>query len=235
MGRFLLGLVVLMMISSACNTIPPVPEVIGTASPSPTQTVSAEEMTSAVNFQSTLPASFTPTITPSLTATPIASNTPTATSTATAIPEDILCEDFVASLAPSDEAIPLDDLQDFYQFFIPYDTVRITLIVTNLETGEIAERAILNGNVVWDAVFTPEFYPDIAEYEWVATLQDSTRLGLCERRGTFDTRADELQSAESTAEVTVEAISEATSEVTPEMTAEATPEAVRSPVPFPPR
>lgn len=228
-----LSSLLLLFILSACNNTTPTP--IGTATTIPTQTVSADEMTRAVDFQATLPASFTPTTTPSETPTPVATNTASATPTATPIPEDMLCEDFVTSPAPNPDGVLVDDLNDFLQFFIPYDDVRIILVVTNLETGDIAERAILNGNVVWDAAFTPEFYPDIAEYEWVATLEDRTRLGLCERRGIFDTRADELVTPESTAEATAELTPELTAEVTAEMTPESTPEAVRSPVLFPPR
>lgn len=225
----------MLLVMSACNTADTSPTANGTATPVPTQTVSADEMTRAVDFQPTLPASFTPTTTPSETPTPVATDTPTASPTPTPIPEDVLCEDFVTSPAPNSEGVFVDDLNDFLQFYIPYDNVRIILVVTNLETGDIAERAILNGNVIWDAAFIPEFYPDIAEYEWVATLEDGTRLGLCERRGTFDTRADELVTPESTAEATAELTPELTAEVTAEMTVESTPEVVRSPVPFPPR
>lgn len=233
MRYFLFSMMLLIM--SACNNVDTSQTAIGTGTTVPTQTVSADEMTRALDFRATLPASFTPTNTPSETPTPVATSTPSTTPTATPIPEDVLCEEFVTSPAPSSDPIPVDDLNDFLQFYIPYEDVRIILIVTNLETGEIAERAILNGNVVWDAAFIPEFYPDIAEYEWVATLEDRTRLGLCERRGTFDTRADELVTPESTAEATAEITPELTAEVTAEMTAEITPEAVRSPVPFPPR
>ena len=243
MRYFSLNLVMIMMIVSACNTATPEPEPIGTATASPTQTVSADEMTQALNFQSTLPASFTPTTAPSNTPTPVATNTLTMTPTTTPIPEDILCEVFISSSAPNGATIPVDDLDDYVQFFIPYDNVRILLTITNLDTGEIAERAILDGDMVWDAVFTPEFYPDIAEYEWLARLEDRTRTGLCERRGTFDTRAEELIVAESTteitpeitAEVTLEVSAEATAELELEITPETTAEATRNPAPFPPR
>lgn len=237
MKRVSFNLVLLLMIVSACNSVTPEPESIFTATPSPTQTVSAEEMTQALSFQSTLPASFTPTTAPSSTPTAIATNTATMTPTPTPIPEDILCDAFVSSPEPNAEAISVDDIDDYLQFFIPYDDIRIILTITNLTTDEVVERAILNGNMVWDAVFSPEFYPDIADYEWVASLEDRTRLGLCERRGTFDTRADELVSAEATAEVTPELELTVEAEVTPELevTVEITPEVAPSPVPFPPR
>lgn len=243
MRYFSLNLVIMMMIVSACNTATPEPEPIGTATASPTQTVSADEMTQALNFQSTLPASFTPTIAPSNTPTPVATNTATMTPTMTPIPEDILCEAFTSSSAPNDQAIPVDQLDDYIQFFIPYDDVRILLTITNLDTGEVAERAILNGNIVWDAVLTPEFYPDIAEYEWFVRLEDRTRTGLCERRGTFDTRAEELIIVESTrettpeitAEVTLDVSAEVTAELEVEMTPDIIAEATRTPAPFPPR
>lgn len=240
---------VMIGILSACNNIDATPTT--TATLSATRTISVADITAAATFIRTLPPSFTPTFTPSVTPTRNTA-TPTPIPTLTPIPDNELCERFSVSQMFIQGEISAEDAEDFIQVYIDTDTVVIDFEVTNLDTGEVIGTATLRGNTPWEFSFTPNFYPDIAEYEYKFSLSDQTRSGLCEQRGTFDTRADELPNAETTAEVTAEMTEvsevtpeatvfvEATAEVTqaiepsPEITAESAPEPDTA-RPFPPR
>ncbi|MGB7341562.1 MAG: hypothetical protein WBC91_21875 [Phototrophicaceae bacterium] len=236
-------LLLVMSVISACNTNDATPTATPTASA--TRTISVADITAAATFIRTLPASFTPTFTPSVTPTRNTA-TPTPIPSLTPIAEAELCERFSVTNLFIQGNIPADSVEDYKQVYIDTDSVVINFEIKNLTTDEIIGTATLPGNTPWEFSFTPEFYPDIAEYEYVFTLADATRSGLCEQRGIFDTRADELPRT-ATPEVTVEATEP--SEVTPEATelSESTAEATEvseitattsepsTPRPFPPR
>jgi|GEM_PF-4625939 len=213
--------IVLVIIMSACNAATPEPS----ATAFMTSTASADEMTQGATLRLTLPASFTPTFTPSITATPTATNTPTATATATIVPEDVLCEEFIASpTVTEDGTYAPDDLEDEILIYLPYNDAIVSVEISNADTGEVLDTGTVTGYFPVYLDLSPEIYPEIGNYEWVMTVEKDGRPGLCERTGTFDTREDELPGFESTAEVTAEAMSEATAEVTVEVTAETTSE-----------
>lgn len=220
MRYFPLILLVILSIISACSRVAtPLPPPTFTDAPLPTDTVSSDEMTAAVSFQVTLPASFTPTFTPSVTATATATFTPTATDTPTTIPDDFLCESFRITNSIIGDSMPVSQLGDVVQFFVPYDDVSILLEVIELETGEVIESGTLPGNNPWTLDFRAENFPTVGEYEWVVSLSYNNRDGLCEQRGTFDTTPQDLgtpiDTGEATAEVTAEMTVEVTESATP--------------------
>lgn len=231
-------IVILFMLTiSACSQIAtPLPLQTARASVRPTRTLSSQEKTEAASYDApTLPASFTPTFTPSVTSTPTVTATPTATFTPTAIPEEILCEEFSIGYA-AQAVFARDELEDVIQVYLPYSHITISGEVRNLTTDEIVDEGVLQGGQSWTLDFTPAIFPDIASYEWVFTLNDATRTGMCELRGTFETSAEELASP--TPEMTAEVTAESTAEITAEMTADApemTEEATATPQIFPPR
>lgn len=238
MFRKITAIISFMFIISACSQIAtPLPLPTTTSTARPTRTVSGEERTAAATFSvRTLPPSFTPTFTATITATPTVTATATATSTATTIPEDTLCAEFSIGYVAG-ESVSLDNLENAIQVYLPYQAITISAEIRNLDTGEVVDRGTLPGGQSWTFDFSPAIFPDIATYEWVLTLSDATRSGLCEQRGTFDTSEEDLftpsPSPEATAETTIEA-SEMTQETTieaPEMTQEAT----ETPLIFPPR
>ena len=234
MRRQSILIIVFILIMSACSQIAtPLPLPTGTATTRPSSTVSNEERTAAAQFVPTEVASFTPTYTPSITATPSNTPTPTSTFTPTAIPEDILCEEFVVS-GVIDSRIPADDREDFVQVFLPYADVTINVETYNTDTGELLIEGSIPGDDVYIFDYSPVEFPDEGNYEWIYTLSDATRSGLCERRGTFDTLEDEVipplfptpePTGEATTELTAEVTAELSAEVTPEFTAESTEQA----------
>jgi len=256
MRRQTVVIILFILIVSACSQVAtPLPLPTGTATTRPTSTVSNEERTVAARFVPTEVASFTPTFTPTTTATPSNTPLPTATFTPTAIPENILCEDFsVAQLV--DSRILEDNREDFIEVFLPYADINIDVETRNLDTGELVKEGTIPGDHLYLFDYSPAEFPDVGNYEWLFTLSDATRSGMCERRGTFDTREDEViaplsptpePSPEATAELTAEATTdlageataeltaEATAELVPELTPEITAEATGIPLRFPPR
>lgn len=229
MSRLLLIMLIFILAACSSEVIDPT----STATATATSTLSQEDITAAAQFQPTLPASFTPTFTPTITATPTSTFTPTASFTPTPVPEDILCLDF--SIAPpfTEGAVPVENYGDLMQFLIPYDNVIIVLEIRNADTGELIDSGTLGGNRGWVLDFANSDYAPNANYEWIASLTDLTREGMCEQTGQFDTFT-----AEVTPEMTVEATPVASPESTAEATSELTEEAIETsstPIVFPPR
>lgn len=257
MYRLSYSVIVLLFIMTACNaTITPEP----TATVFMTDTASVEEMTQGAGLRMTLPPSFTPTFTPSVSPTSTATHTPTATATATFIPEAMLCEEFIVDpTITEDGAVSLDDLENTLIIYLPYFDAIVSIEISNLDTGEVIDTGTVTGYFPVTLSLAPDIYPEVGHYEWLMTIEKDGRPGMCERRGTFDTREDELPGYEPTAEITAEITAGATVEVTAEMTAgatlestalpgimitlpataveerTATPESVEPGIPFPPR
>jgi hypothetical protein len=87
MFRELLAGIVLLFVLAACSQNSAATATQSASNtPAPTSTISSEQMTAYATYRATLPASFTPTFTPTVTLTPTASLTPTQTLTPSITP-----------------------------------------------------------------------------------------------------------------------------------------------------
>lgn len=180
--------------------------------PAATVTVSSEELTAAVRFRPTLPATFTPTATATATATPTATFTPTVTLTPSIVPESALCEQFAVALDLPDESVyrlrPVA-----LQMVVRYSTVTIRFVVTDAESGAEIVRFTRPGGRLHLEILLPFEFPREGRYLWSATLFDVDRTDLCPLNGSFVIdKTAATATPEMTAEVTAEVTAEATEE-----------------------
>lgn len=247
----LIGLLGLLL--SACAAAPQTLEITTTPTNTPTATAipptpTLPDATVPPEVRRTLPPTFTPTFTPSI--TPIPSSTLPPTITPTPLPPDefTLCNSFAFDVGLRDgEILPASNTM-IIQGFLQYTSVQINFVAVHDESGESVEVTRQGGGRLGILAYGASF-PVTGRYDWVVTLSDNERSGLCERSGFFFVDLTEIQPLIETATAeanttppfdrTLEAAlsiletATASAEVTlePEATAEVTEEVETTPTP----
>ncbi|MFW5691808.1 MAG: hypothetical protein ACOCX3_00500 [Chloroflexota bacterium] len=166
----------------------------------------------------TLPPSWTPTPTPTITLTRTPSLTPTVTQIPTITPTLTtakLCRDYFQAtfLVDEDQAYAPDDAPFLYMFSeLPDAEVRFEAI--NRDSDEVY-RLEIPGRAVFADTIDLAFFPGAATYDWTISLSIDTRRDVCEITGTLTierppTLLDQLFGTRPDAEATPEVSPEAT-------------------------
>ena len=133
----------------------------------------------------TLPPTWTPTATPTITNTPTITATPTAT--ATPGPAEI-CEDVVLTLMLLDNRTysPADNVQFLADVRDPNYTINLRFVHQESEEETIRN---LPGGEVYFGTFSLDLEPGPGTYTWSMSLRTPTYDGICAIDGTFILRA----------------------------------------------